>query len=120
MKQTIFETRQRTDELLRKAIEVWQKSDQSDRFEGLENDPVVSLLITALAYQANETESELEQMKADVLAELANALTPYDVGHAIPASVVVETTLNKDVPEMEIDASNVFTLKDVIGLQGSY
>lgn len=112
MKQTIFETRQRTDELLRKAIEVWQKSDQSDRFEGMENDPVVSLLITALAYQANETESELEQMKADVLAELANALTPYDVGHAVPASVVVETALNKNVPEMEIDASHVFTLKE--------
>lgn len=112
MKQTIFETRQRADELLRKAIEVWQKSDQSDRFEGMENDPVVSLLITALAYQANETESELEQMKADVLEEFASALTPYDVGHAIPASVVVETALNKDLTEMEIDASHVFTLKD--------
>jgi hypothetical protein len=91
---------------------VWQKSDQSDKLDGLENDPVISLLITALAYQANETESELEQMKADVLEEFSRTLTPYDVGHAIPASIVVETALSGNVQEMDIDASSVFTLKD--------
>lgn len=111
MKQTIFETKQRADELLNKALEIWRKSDQSDRLEDIENDPVVSLLITALAYQANETESELEQMKADVLEEFAQMLTPYDEGHAIPATTVVETALKDDVTEIETDERLVFTLK---------
>ena len=112
MKQTIFEIKQRADELLKKAVEVWQKSDQSDMLEDIEKDPVVSLLITALAFQANETESEMEQMKADVLEEFAHVLTPYDKGHAIPATVVVETALSDDVAEMEIDERQVFMLKD--------
>lgn len=112
MKQTLFETKQRADELLRKAIEVWRKSDQSDKLEGMEDDPVVALLMTALAYQANETESDIEQMKSDVLEEFAQMLTPYEQGHAIPATTVVETALSGNVTEMWLDERHVFTLKD--------
>lgn len=112
MKQTIFETKQRADELLRNAIEIWQKSDQSDLLEGLEKDPVFSLLITALAYQANETESELEQYKEDVLNDFARMFTPYEENHAIPATAVVETSLSSNLSEMVMDASQVFKLKD--------
>lgn len=112
MKQTIFETKQRADELLRNAIEIWQKSDQSDFLDGLEKDPVFSLLITALAYQANETESELEQYKSDVLNDFASMLTPYEENHAIPATTIVETSLSSRLSEMELDADQVFRLKD--------
>lgn len=55
MKQTIFETRQRAEELLREAINIWQQSDDNDKLEGLENDPILKLMITALAYQVNES-----------------------------------------------------------------
>ena len=72
MIQTIFETKQRATELLQKAIAIWRESDQSDYLEGIEKDPVFSLLITALAYQANETETEIEQMKTELLEEFAN------------------------------------------------
>ena len=59
MKQTIFETRQRADELMREAINIWRQSAQSDFLEGLENDPVMSLIMTALAYQMNHAVSNL-------------------------------------------------------------
>ena len=49
MKQTIFETRQRAEELLREAINIWRKSDMNDSLEGLENDPMFSILLTAVA-----------------------------------------------------------------------
>ena len=65
MKQTIFETRQRAEELLREAINIWRQSDDDDKLEGLEDDPVLKLMITALAYQTNESISDLEMMKTD-------------------------------------------------------
>ena len=82
MKQEIFDTRQRAIELLEKSISIWRNSDHADKLEGVERDPVFSLLITALAYQANETDSDIERLKQDVLDEYARLLTPYEVGHA--------------------------------------
>ena len=110
MIQTIFETRQRANELLQKAIEIWRGGDQSDKLEGIENDPVFSLLMTALAYQANETETEIEQMKMELLEEYANIQTPFEMGHAIPATAVVETALQDNIPEMDLTSDHVFTL----------
>ena len=62
MKQTIFETKQRAEELLREAFNIWQQSDDNDQLVGLETDPVLKLMITALAYQINENASVLESI----------------------------------------------------------
>jgi len=112
MKQTIFETRHRAEELLREAIQIWEQSDRSDFLEGLDEDPVFSLLMTALAYQANEVEDELEHMKNDVLEDFARMLTPYEVGHAIPATVVIETALQSGLPEVELTERHTFMMSD--------
>lgn len=112
MKQTIFENKQRADELIQEAIRIWRESDHPDQLEGIEQDPVFSLLMTALAYQSNELENELEQMKSDVLDEFGRMLTPYEVGHAIPATVVVETALQSGIGEIELTDRHVFTLAE--------
>ena len=65
--------------MLQKAIAIWRESEQSDYLEGIEKDPVFSLLITALAYQANETETEIEQMKTELLEEFANLQIPFEM-----------------------------------------
>ena len=110
MKQTIFETKQRAEELLREAINIWRQSDDNERLEGLESDPVMKLLITALAYQANESASDLEALKTEVLEEFAQLLTPYETGHATPATAVVEAALQDSVTELEMTDQSVFTL----------
>ena len=110
MKQTIFETKQRAEELLREAFNIWRQSDDNERLEGLENDPVLKLMITALAYQTNESTSELEALKTEVLEEFAQLLTPYEIGHAVPATAVVETALQDSVAELEITDQSVFML----------
>ena len=110
MKQTIFETRQRAEELLRESINIWRQSDDNDKLEGLENDPVLKLMITALAYQTNESISELEAMKTDVLEDFAHLLTPYEVGHAVPATAVIETVLQESVPSLDVNEQSVFSL----------
>ena len=112
MKQTIFENKQRAEELLQEAIRIWRSSDHPDQLEGIEQDPVFSLLLTALAYQSNELENDLDQMKSDVLEEFSKMLIPYEIGHAIPATAVVQASLQSGIPSMEITQDHVFTLTD--------
>lgn len=112
MRQTIFENKQRADELIQEAIRIWRGSDHPDQLEGIEQDPVFSLLMTALAYQSNELENDLEQMKSDILNEFSRMLTSYEVGHAIPATAVVETALQPGVAEIGLTERHVFTLTD--------
>ena len=110
MKQTIFETKQRAEELLHEAFNIWRQSDDNDKLEGLENDPVLKLMITALAYQANENASDLEAMKTEVMEDFAQLLTPFEVGHAAPATAVVETALQDSVDELVMNAQSTFLL----------
>ena len=110
MKQTIFETRQRAEELLHEALNIWQHSDDNDKLEGLENDPILKLMITALAYQVNESISDLETMKDEVLEEYAQLLTPYEIGHAVPATAVITTALLDPLTELELNSSKTFSL----------
>lgn len=110
MKQILFETRQKAEELLKESLAVWRQSDQADALEGIEKDPVFSLLMMALAYQSNELDGEVERLKAEVLEDFARSLVPYEMGHATPASTVVETALQEDVPEMTLSESNFFRL----------
>lgn len=112
MNQKIFETKQRADELLQEAIEVWRQSDESERLEGLENDPVFKMIITALAYQANELESDISRFRQDVVSEFYDSLLPYQAGHAIPATVAIETALQGDTPEMVMTSDMGFALGD--------
>ena len=111
MKQTVFETRQRADELMREAMNVWRQSDRNDALEGLENDPVMRLMITALAYQANESASDLEEIKLEILQDFANLLIPYEVGHAVPATAALELALENDMHEVMLDSRSEFTLE---------
>lgn len=97
---------------MREAVRIWRESDHGDQLEGIEQDPVFSLLMTALAYQSNETESFLEQMKSDVLNDFARMLSPYEVGHAIPATAVIETSLQSGLSDLEVNEQHVFTLPD--------
>jgi hypothetical protein len=112
MKQEAYNTRQRAEELLSETISIWRQGDHSDQLEGLEHDPVFSLLITALAWQANETDSEIERLRQDVLDEFARLLVPYEVGHAIPATAVVEAALQDTVAEAVLNEKSIFALKD--------
>ena len=112
MRQSLFENRQKAEELIQEAIRIWRESDHPDQLEGIEQDPVFSLLMTALASQSNETEMTIEHMKSDVLEEFGNMLVPYEIGHAIPATTVIETSLQSGLPYVDLTENHVFTLSD--------
>jgi len=110
MNQKIFETQQKADELLREALVIWRKSAQNDFLEGLEEDPILSLLMSAVAYQENSFDSELEYFKTEVLNEYVRTMLPYGLQHAIPATAVVETVLQEHVSHMKVNAGTKFLL----------
>ena len=112
MKEDIYSTRQRATDLINEALAIWQKGDHIDQLEGLATDPVFSLLMTALAYRANEMDSEIERLRQDVLDEFARLLMPYEASHAVPATTVVEAELQNDVPELTLSETSIFTLPD--------
>ena len=112
MKQTQFETRQRAEQMIQQASAMWQRSAFSEQLEELGKDPVFTLLMTALAYQANELDGEIERIKQDVTEELARMLIPYQMMHAIPATAVIEARTAEGIPEMEIGAQTSFALAD--------
>lgn len=110
MKQTIFEIRQQAEELLKEAISIWRQSNQNDQLEGIENDPVFTLLLTALAYQLNDIDYDIARLKQDVLDEFSKQLVPYDMGNAIPATAVIETGLQEGIQEVVVNDQQRFTL----------
>ena len=112
MNQKIFETHQKADELLQEALYIWRNSSQSDYLEGIEDDPILSLLMSAIAYQENSFDSELENLKVGVLNEYIQTLLPYGMQHAVPATAVVTATLQESISSMVVNADTKFMLND--------
>lgn len=110
MKQSVFEIRQQTEELLRQAVAIWRQSSQGDMLEGIESDPVFSLMLTALAYQLNDIDYDIERLKQEVLEEYSKLLVPYDMAYAQPATAVISTNLQQGIPALKVDESQVFRL----------
>lgn len=108
MKQTIFETRERANELLKNSLEVWRQSDFADALEGIENDPVFSLLIGALAYQENEFDNDIARLKEEITEDFARLMTPFEAGHALPASLVVSSQPSSSLAETLITGDSEF------------
>ncbi len=112
MDQKVFDTRQKAQKLLDEAMSIWRQGNHSDKLEALYDDPVFQLLISAVAYQSNLTEGEIERLKTQVLDEFAELLVPYNEGHATPASSVVCTMPAPGVGEVTLNSTDIFTLND--------
>ena len=112
MRQNIFNTRQRAEEIIKEAVAIWQHSFNSEQLEGIEQDPVFSLFLTALAYQANEIDNEVEQLQEEILDELTRLLIPYEKTHPLPATALVEVQLDDRIPELLLDHRSDFALSN--------
>ena len=110
MKQTQFEIRKRTEQMIQQATDLWKRSAFSEQLEDLGKDPVFMLLMTALAYQSGEIDSEIERIKQEVKEDLTRTLIPYEMMHAVPATTVVEAMPAEGIQQMELNAKKIFTL----------
>ena len=112
MKNTVFTTRLRAEEIIKEAISVWKQSFQSEKLEGIADDPVFSLFITALAYQANEMDVEIEGLREEILQEFAQMIVPFENLHALPATVVAEGQLDDHISEQVLNQNTSFILRN--------
>lgn len=110
MRQKIYATQQMAEELMKEAIAIWKQGNQAEHLEGIDKDPVVSLLMTALAYQEYIAEGELERLKVEVLDDFAQMLIPYELTHAVPASTIIQTSTEENVAEIELGSQNAFQI----------
>lgn len=110
MRQKIYATQQMAEELMKEAIAIWKQGNQAEHLEGIDKDPVVSLLMTALAYQEYIAEGEQERLKAEVLDDFAQMLIPYELTHAVPASTIIQTSTEENVAEIELGSQNAFQI----------
>lgn len=110
MKKSIFEIKQRAEQLMQDAIAIWRQSDYGEYLEGLEDDPVFKMLITAMAYRFNESDNERALLKDEILDDFADAFVPYESGHAMPAVAVVKVMPDAGVGEVQLGSNSQFIL----------
>ena len=118
MRKKIFATGEMAKELQKEAMAIWRMGSNEENFEGMENDPVVSLLMTALAYQEYTADNELSRLKNEVLEDFSRMLIPYELCHAKPASVLVRTNTEDQVNKVSLHSGMSFTLSELIHKSG--
>lgn len=112
MRQKIFATQQMAKELQKEAIAIWSQGTHEEYLEGMEKDPVISLLMTALAYQDYAADHELERLKTEVMDDFSQMLIPYELCHAVPASVLVQTVPEAKIGKIALGAGQTFGLSE--------
>ena len=110
MRKKIFATAEMAKELQKEAMAIWRMGSNEENFEGLENDPAISLLMTALAYQEYTADNELARLKNEVLEDFSRMLIPYELCYARPASVLVQTNTESNVGKVSLHSGTSFTL----------
>lgn len=87
----------RTVELRNKVFSLWAQEGQwesgnpNSPLYGMEKDPLVSLLITALAYQECQIENDIERFRTGMVSELEEQMLPYHLLKANPAIAMMCT-----------------------------
>lgn len=105
------------DALKSDILNVWNKEGKWDLenpeapYNGMENDPIVNLLLTAVVYQSNLISDELGSFNDSLIDEIFDLLLPYDLVRPVPAIAMMETSLNKGKQSFLLDDSSHFVIK---------
>ena len=89
--------RNRVEELKAKVLSLWAKEGKWDNSNpnspmfGLEKDPLTSMLITAMAYQEQRIESDIERFRSGMVSELEETMLPYYLTKANPSIAMMRT-----------------------------
>ena len=110
MKQLHFEVKDRAEELLKAAMEVWRANYKLEDIEGIEKDPVFLLFLIALAYQEGEIRSGWDESKRSIYEDFFDYLCPLPSPTAMPYSMIIKSTPNKNLDVVELNASDTFRI----------
>ena len=83
-------------EIMRQAIEMWEEKYE---LEDIEKDPIVKLLLSALAYQSHSVLQEMDTFKEDTINEFRNKLIPYYLIKPFPAYSIIQTNIKANLKD---------------------
>lgn len=98
-------------ELLKEAIEQWEKnagwgsieergnrddsSEDEAFFNNMRMDPVINLLMTALSYQTNMLKEQVSGLRNELLGELMRQMLPYHLTRPVPAVTIMQAHMKE-------------------------
>jgi len=83
-------------EIIRQAIEMWEEKGE---LEDIEKDPIVKLLLSALAYQSHSVLQEMATFKEETINEFRNKLIPYYLIKPFPAYSIIQTKIKENLKD---------------------
>ncbi len=69
----------------------WESNNPNSPLYGMDKDPLLSLLITALAYQEYQIEYDIERFRTGMVSELEEQMLPYHLLKATPSVAMICT-----------------------------
>ena len=94
-------------EVIDNAIAMWDKNG----FKDMEKDPVVNLLLKALAYQSYQIQKNIENYEENTLRNLRDRIIPHYLTQPTPAFSIVQAQPKKDVEQEIVDENCNFEFK---------
>ena len=83
-------------EIIRQALELWEEKGE---LREIEKDPIVKLLLSALASQSHSVLKEMETIMDDVINEFRNKLIPYYLIKPFPAYSIIQTKIKENLKD---------------------
>ncbi|WP_455621411.1 hypothetical protein [Parabacteroides sp.] len=110
MERLHFEIKDRAEELLKAAIEVWRANYKLEDIEGIEKDPVFMLFLIALAYQEGEIKSGWDESKRSIYEDFFEYLCPLPSRTVMPYCMIIKSTPRKNLDAVELNFSDLFKI----------
>lgn len=88
-------TKERVSELKKKVFSLWEAEGKweagnpNSPLFGLDRDPLLTLLLTAMVYQQRQMEDEVENFRKNMVNEFEDAVLPYYLTQATPAMAMM-------------------------------
>lgn len=100
-------------EVIDNAIALWKDGNHhANGFKDMENDPVVNLLLKALAYQSYQIQKNIEDYEENTLRNLRDRIIPHHLTQPTPSFSIVQAQLKKDTEaEIIVDDNYNFEFK---------
>jgi len=88
-------------EIRKNIIDLWTKNGHN--VSGIENDPVINLLLSAMSFQVYHLQNNINQSEEKTIRELLNRTLPYHLVKPVPAFSILETGLKPGCNEKMAD-----------------
>jgi len=106
-------------EVIDNAITLWKNENHNtNAFKDMEKDPIVNLLLKALAYQSYRIEKNVENYEENTLRILRDRIIPHHFIQPIPAYSIVQSKIKRDknnntdeISEITVDENFNFEFK---------